>query len=613
MGARGRRGAAALALMTLVSLVWLATGQDGEGDGTPAGPACSLATLELCEDKCTLDGQRESPCELECDPESGLCYDKCAAYSVDLALEEDVFDATCANRLASREAREFVADADQSPLREPPQVTAGLSSVPFSMFRNGLLHTGRSDHPGPSVARVAWTYKTGGRVFSSPTLASDGTVYVGCTDGFVYGVQSSGVIKWKYPAGGPVVSTAAIGNPIGSDTTLFMGGSDGTLHAVSANYGTSKWSYIRPQLHLNGKWQMRAKRPIVSSAALAPEGIVYIGADTALYALNAATGSGGFSGTVKWAYETRGLIMGSPALDRDGRIFVGSMDGSLYALRQSDGGFIWQFDAEGGLYSSPALDGEGRLYVGSVDSYLYALDSATGRLAWKFRASAAIYSSPAVSPGGPEGGGLVFVGCTDWKLYAVRQRDGLLAWNQTLRRAPPEEAPPPPVPPAPPSPPPATPGPPPPSDGSAAASPPPPGDATPSEGAKAPYVLADERARREAETILEAEGVCPPNLAQGTSEEAAFRFGWNPVLPCGGDTGAVGVVASPVYSPNGLVYVGSSDSYFYAVENLTGAVRWAMFADGPVQSSAAVDEDGKLFFATDAGTIYQIADPPEGG
>ena len=473
MGARGRRGAAALALMTLVSLVSLATGQDGESDGTPTGPACSLTTLELCEDKCTLDGQRESPCELECDPESGLCYDKCAAYSVDLALEDDVFDATCANRLASREAREFVADADQSPLREPPQVTAGLSSVPFSMFRNGLLHTGRSDHPGPSVARVAWTYKTGGRVFSSPTLASDGTVYVGCTDGFVYGVQSSGVIKWKYPAGGPVVSTAAIGNPIGSDTTLFMGGSDGTLHAVSANYGTSKWSYIRPQLHLNGKWQMRAKRPIVSSAALAPEGIVYIGADTALYALNAATGSGGFSGTVKWAYETRGLIMGSPALDRDGRIFVGSMDGSLYALRQSDGGFIWQFDAEGGLYSSPALDGEGRLYVGSVDSYLYALDSATGRLAWKFRASAAIYSSPAISPGGPEGGGLVFVGCTDWKLYAVRQRDGLLAWNQTLRRAPPEEAPPPPAPPAPPSQPP-TPGPPSPSDGSAAASPPPP-------------------------------------------------------------------------------------------------------------------------------------------
>ena len=50
--------------------------------------------------------------------------------------------------------------------------------------------------------------------------------------------------------------------------------------------------------------------------------------------------------------------------------------------------------------------------------------------------------------------------------------------------------------------------------------------------------------------------MCPPNLAQGTSEELSFRFGWNRVLPCSRDTGAVGVLASPVYSPNGLLYVG---------------------------------------------------------
>ena len=91
--------------------------------------------------------------------------------------------------------------------------------------------------------------------------------------------------------------------------------------------------------------------------------MVYIGADTALYALNAASGSGGFSGTVKWAYETRGLIMGSPALDDHGQVFVGTMQGAMYSLRQEDGGFLWRFDAEGGLYSSPALDGNGRLYV----------------------------------------------------------------------------------------------------------------------------------------------------------------------------------------------------------------------------------------------------------
>ena len=340
-----------------------------------------------------------------------------------------------------------------------------------------------------------------------PTLASDGTVYVGCTDGFVYGVQSSGVIKWKYPAGGPVVSTAAIGNPIGSDTTLFMGGSDGTLHAVSANYGTSKWSYIRPQLHLNGKWQMRAKRPIVSSAALAPEGIVYIGADTALYALNAATGSGGFSGTVKWAYETRGLIMGSPALDRDGRIFVGSMDGSLSRPPTIRRRIHLAIRRRGRALLQPCARRRGRLYVGSVDSYLYALDSATGRLAWINRtAAASTGSSPARRrPGRTRGWRARLRRMHGLELYAVRQRT--VCWRGIRRfvARDPEEAPPPPAP----------------StrvrEAATVGRLRPPTDPRrrrrvmdrrrhPGRGANARYVLADERARREAETIRAPEG-----------------------------------------------------------------------------------------------------------
>ena len=360
---------------------------------------------------------------------------------------------------------------------------------------------------------------------------------------------------------------------------------------MSANYGTSKWEYVRPRLHLGGKWQLKARRPIVSSAALAPEGIVYIGADTALYAVNAATGSGGFSGTVKWAYETRGRILASPALDGLGRIYVGTMEGSMYCLNQTNGEQIWRFDAEGGLYSSPSLDGHGRLFVGSVDSYVYALESVTGGLIWKFRTSAAVYSSPAMSPGDADA--TVFVGSTDWKLYAIRVKDGLLAWNQTLRS---------------------------PSSSSSSSSPPPPPPPPPSgsgygdgdgdgDAATTPYLDASLRRKNEAAALLESEGVCPPNLEQGTSEELSYRFGWNVVLPCGRDTGAVGVVASPVWSPNGLIYVGSSDATFYALLETTGAVAWTLETDGAIGSSAAIDTDGQLYFATDAGTIYQVDKP----
>ena len=106
-------------------------------------------------------------------------------------------------------------------------------------------------------------------------------------------------------------------------------------------------------------------------------------------------------------------------------------------------------------------------------------------------------------------------------------------------------------------------------------------------------------------------------MEQGTSEEAARRVGWNAALSCGKKgSAAVGVVSSPVIGPDGVVYVGSSDRYFYALNNLTGAVEWKMYTDGPIQSSAAIDSDGQLYFATDAGTIYQVveaAPPPPPG
>ena len=614
MRPRGRapRATALLRAACVLSLLARATGQD-----PPLGSVCSEEYPASCDDKCTLDGQRASPCPYECFVDTGKCYNYCDGYFGDGAVAYtnenspvfDVYVPECAARIAEQTAAAYVADAFESNLRDPPTPRRGLSSAPFSMFRNGPAHSGRSAFAGPLTNVIErWTFKTGGRVFSSPTLAEDGTAYVGCADGFVYGVFADGAVKWKYPAGGAVVSTAAIGNPIGSDPTLFIGGADGTLHAVSASYGTSKWNYVKPRLHLNGEWQLRAKRPIVSSAALGDDGVAYVGADNSLFAIHAATGGGGFAGTVKWSYETRGLVMSSPALDAHGRVFVGSMAGTMHAVRAADGASLWSFDAEGGLYSSPALDDLGNLYVGGVDAYLYALRADTGALKWKFRASAAIYSSPATAPSAAFAGGLVFVGATDWKLYAVRAEDGLLAWNQTLRRS---------------------------RAGAAGdvvaddasnatsnatsntttnatnAAPQDTARAYPGEPARTPYVSSGARERADAARVLAAEGVCPPNLAQGVGEETSLRFGSNVVLTCGRDAESVGVVASPVFASNGtvgVVYVGSSDASFYAVTAETGKVAWRLDVDGAVATSAAIDDKGRLYFATDTGVLYQVAE-----
>jgi len=38
-------------------------------------------------------------------------------------------------------------------------------------------------------------------------------------------------------------------------------------------------------------------------------------------------------GTLKWSYTTSGAVVSSPAIDADGTIYFGSIDGNLYAIK----------------------------------------------------------------------------------------------------------------------------------------------------------------------------------------------------------------------------------------------------------------------------------------
>jgi outer membrane protein assembly factor BamB len=52
---------------------------------------------------------------------------------------------------------------------------------------------------------VLWEFKTGGSVFSSPAIGSDGTVYVGSVDNKLYAINGkSGVKLWEFETGGIV-------------------------------------------------------------------------------------------------------------------------------------------------------------------------------------------------------------------------------------------------------------------------------------------------------------------------------------------------------------------------------------------------------------------------
>jgi len=242
-----------------------------------------------------------------------------------------------------------------------------------------------------------WEFQTGHQIFSSPAIGSDGTIYFGCRDGKLYGINPDGTKKWEFLTGVYINCSPAIG----SDGTIYVGFRDNKLYAINPD-GTKKWEF-------------ETGGDVDSSPAIGSDGTIYVGSkDGKLYAINS-------NGTKKWEFQTGGGVDSSPAIGSDGTIYVGSLDKKLYAIN-SNGTKKWEFLAGGEVYSSPAIGSDGTIYVGSLDKKLYAINS-NGTKKWEFLAGGEVYSSPAIGSDGT-----IYVGSLDKKLYAINS-NGTKKWE----------------------------------------------------------------------------------------------------------------------------------------------------------------------------------------
>ena len=173
-----------------------------------------------------------------------------------------------------------------------------------------------------------------------------------------------------------------------------------------------------PGLQPDAPWAMRGR--CVTHTAASP----YVGAQTA---------------TKKWVVTTGGAVDSSPAVSREGTIFVGSEDGNLYAINP-DGTIKWKFKTDNYIESSPAIGADGTIYFGSTDHSVFAV-KADGTLSWKHDVGdasdygAVVESSPAigadgtvyVGDGSTENGGFGYTGAVDNKVLAINP-DGTQKW-----------------------------------------------------------------------------------------------------------------------------------------------------------------------------------------
>ena len=62
---------------------------------------------------------------------------------------------------------------------------------------------------GDAVSLV-WRFSTGDAISASPAINSDGIIFVGSGDGYLYAINTDGTQKWRYLTGDSIATSPAI-------------------------------------------------------------------------------------------------------------------------------------------------------------------------------------------------------------------------------------------------------------------------------------------------------------------------------------------------------------------------------------------------------------------
>ena len=261
----------------------------------------------------------------------------------------------------------------------------------------------------PLVEPTQWEYAP--REFAAPAVDPDsGRVIALTRDGFVRSVAPGGQVKWAFKTGARFSAGAAIHEGI-----AYVPGGDGVLYALDVRTGELKWKY-------------EAGESLATVPVLAGGRVLVASESDTLFAVERETG--------KWAWQYRRdppsgfTIHGvSSPMVKDDTVYVGFADGYLVALDVTGGTTKWEKSLAGGatefldVDTTPVADEEGRLYVASYQGGLYALSAESGDVEWT--------SNVAGLTSLLTRGELVF-GVGDGRVDAYLGETGRLLWTHSL-------------------------------------------------------------------------------------------------------------------------------------------------------------------------------------
>jgi outer membrane protein assembly factor BamB len=354
------------------------------------------------------------------------------------------------------------------------------------------------------------------------------------------------------------------------------------------------------------EWTFKAKDRMVGSPAVAM-GRAWFGSDDGhMYCMEKDTGK------LLWSFQVpnadpectgnkaeHGLcrstkVRSDPAVDSDGNVYFGSYDFNLYKV-DFHGKLVWSFPTGGSIFGPVSLDTDGTVFVGSFDNHLYAVDGSSGKQKWMFDVKAHGDSGWSIAGdlvlGMSNEGGL----CTSWPppdcpwpnrtaggghcfTYAINKTTGALVWKEKTGN---------------------------PAAGGLVAG------STYYGGSWSKSFVAYDLHTGSQKWSFDAGGLIEshPALYDGviyisseSPSQALFAVNATTGKQIWKYTGAKEELNGSPSVTLDTVYVGSNDHYLHAVDRRSGAFKFKFKTCGNVFSSAAIDDDGRVYIACNTGT-----------
>ncbi len=338
-------------------------------------------------------------------------------------------------------------NACSEPIKRKWSLNLGSPSVSTPLITKAFIAVGHEQ--GITVVENTGerrcVFDAHGAVISAPK--TDGRfIYFGSTNYMFYAIKPDCSEVWNFPSRDRIKSDALLAQGM-----VILSSYDGHVYALNAADGKMRWLFPtkdamepntgvpeapevnKPDNKRKPPRSRRRRRRPKKRPSLDTLFDVAEGKDT----MPQATDTSGA--------DTKKIIVGdfsysSPLAIKD-TLYIGNLDGTLYAIDISTGVLRWYFESDGPITSSPKANAtKDVLYFGSNDGHVYALSLSDrpplevgqgvhqrDRLLWRFKTTEWVNSSACIE------GNQMYIGSNDRFLYSIDLSTGKEKWKAALK------------------------------------------------------------------------------------------------------------------------------------------------------------------------------------